>query len=590
MNAIDQNNYIKMLQFGKTLSEDFLLKFDSMPKLRIGVLANFASQNFTHVLKASIFNSGFSSFIYEAEYDSADLEIYDDNSNLYQFKPDLVFLGTAVQQYRHRYFSCKTAEEKEQFSKHYLDNVLRLVDTLTSKGIRCIVSNLSLPSERMFGNFGLITQQSLYGSVLDFNNNLVIAAGAKNISILDIMYLSAQIGFSNFIDERLWVSAKYLTNNKFLPIVTKNLATQIAVLKGKVKKCIVLDLDNTLWGGIIGDDGINGIKLGHADAYSEAFQIFQSYILSLKLRGFILAVCSKNNYETAVSVFRNHPDMILKEDDIAVFIANWEDKASNIQTISKTLNIGLDSLIFIDDSPFERNLVKSLLPEVAVPEMPEDVTDYISVIEKSGILEASNFSKEDVHRNQMYREESLRSNELVHFTNIDEYLQSLQIQATCSSFMPEDMSRVTQLLQRSNQFNLRTQRYDEAGCTQFMIDPNTYFTLTIRIRDKFGDYGLISVLCGEIENNILKINELVMSCRVLKRGVEEFLMNKVINFCSSRKLSGIQGEYIESSKNAMVKDFYKTYGFSCIESYDGRHIWFLESKNFQIFKNFIKEV
>ncbi len=216
------------------------------------------------------------------------------------------------------------------------------------------------------------------------------------------------------------------------------------------------------------------------------------------------------------TVFQKHEEMVLREEDIAVFVANWNDKGANIEFIARTLNIGLDSVIFIDDSPFERNLVRSVCPTVAVPEMPEDISDYISAIEESGLLEATGYSKEDFSRNQMYREEASRATEQIRYSNLDDYLKSLEIRVQAGPFMSADIPRIAQLLQRSNQFNLRTQRFDESACTQFAEKTDRYFTMAVKLRDRFGDYGLISVVCGERQESVLYITELVMSCRGFK--------------------------------------------------------------------------
>ena len=344
-------------------------------------------------------------------------------------------------------------------------------------------------------------------------------------------------------------------------------------VRGKLTKVLVLDLDNTLWGGVIGDDGLDGIQLG-GDAVGEAFRMWQSYVLALKNRGYVLAVCSKNTEAFAMEAFRKHPEMVLKEEDIALFVVNWNDKASNIEYISRVLNLGLDSFIFLDDSPFERDLVRKALPQVKVPELPEDPTQYISALEGSGLLEASGFSREDERRNQGYREEALRTTENLKYGNIEDYLKSLDMKADCSPFRREDIPRVAQLLQRSNQFNLRTQRLSEAACAAYMTETEMRAGFQIKLKDRFGDYGLISVVCCDVVDSQLAVTELVMSCRVLKRGVEDFIMNRLFQECLRRGLTGLRGEFIQTPKNQMVKTFYSNFGFECIEQHENREVWY----------------
>ncbi|MEJ1937153.1 HAD-IIIC family phosphatase, partial [Nostoc sp. NIES-2111] len=324
--------------------------------------------------------------------------------------------------------------------------MLTLADTLTSRGITVVLNNFPLPIERMFGNYGALTAQSLYGNVTRFNALLTQEIASRADCLLnDVLYIASQVGSLNFLDERLWQASKYPCANQHLPELTRSIARMIAARKGKVTKVLVLDLDNTLWGGVIGDDGLNGIALG-GDAYGEAFQQFQRYILGLRDRGHVLAVCSKNDEANALGVFRSHPEMIIKESDISVFVANWNDKASNIAYIARVLNLGLDSFIFVDDSPFERDLVKTALPAVAVPDLPEDVADYCRALEASGLLEGTGFTKEDVTRNAKYREEARRSTEQMKFGNIEDYLASLDMRIDCGPFRSIDLPRIAQLI------------------------------------------------------------------------------------------------------------------------------------------------
>lgn len=562
-----------------------------LPGLRIAVLADHATQQFVLVLRAAMVEQGFSPAVYEAEYATSAFEAHDPKSGLYDFKPDIALVSHAVQKYRARWLDTAEPEARETLPETYLAEVLGIVDALMRARIGVIASNLALPLERMFGNYAALTRQSLYGSVLAFNALLSQALLSRpGCQINDVMYLANRVGAENFFDERLWVAAKYLCANRCLPDLARSVARAAAARSGRITKCIVLDLDNTLWGGIIGDDGMAGIGLG-GDAMGEAFQLFQRYLLGLKQRGYVLAVCSKNNEENALEVFRSHPEMVLREEDIAIFVINWNDKASNIEYISRVLNLGLDSFVFLDDSPFERELVRTALPTVAVPELPDDIADYVATLERTGLFEAIGYSEADAQRVQMYREESLRTTEELKFGNIDDYLISLNMSIECGPFTPERLPRVAQLIQRSNQFNLCTRRFSEADCARFMNDDDHHVTLQARLRDKFGDYGLICAICGDIDAGELVIRELVMSCRVLKRGVEAFLMNHLFEICRDRNLRGIRGEYRRSLKNQMVRDFYRDFGFNPVDiASDDVSVWLLETEQYQRRPTFIGQI
>jgi FkbH-like protein len=582
--GVGDRRYLQMLSRGRELRQTE----PPSPELRVALLADHATQQLTLVLKSAIAEHGFHPVVYEADYDAAATEVYDRGSRLYDMQPESAYLSLAVQKYRDRFLSLPEPAERDAFPETYLREVLGIVDVLLEAGIRVVLSNLALPLERLFGNFAVTTRQSPYGSVLAFNVLLAQAVTVRaNCHINDVMYIASQVGGQAFFDERLWAGARYLCAPRFLPEVAGSLARTLAAIKGRVTKCIVLDLDNTLWGGIVGDDGKEGIKLG-GDAYGEAFATFQRYIVSLQRRGYVLAVCSKNEEAVALDAFRSHPEMILKEEDVAVFVANWNDKASNIEHIARVLNLGLDSFVFVDDSAFERELVRSKLPSVQVPEMPEDVSEYVRVLEQSGLFEATGYTDEDRSRGQMYREEAQRTTAEIKYSNIDEYLSSLDMRIECTPFKALDLPRVVQLMQRSNQFNLCTRRLSLSDCERSMADTRGSVTVQARLRDRFGDYGLISAICCEIEAGRLMVRELVMSCRVLKRGVEDYLMNHLFSECSALGLSGVHGEYIATAKNAMVKDFYRNFGFEPMGGDETRQRWFLSTHDYRIRPTFIR--
>ncbi len=574
--------YLAMVRRGNELVHNT----GGLPVLEVAIMADHATQQFVFVLKAALEEEGFFPVIHESDYGTAAFEAFDGNSDLYASGSGTVYFSMAMQKYRARFYEAPDAAVREALPQAFLDEVLGIIGAMAEKGLKVIASNLALPLERMFGNYALMTAQSLWGSVLRFNQMLAHAALGGMFRVNDVMYLGNRFGAEAFMDERLWQHSKYLCANRFLPDLARQLARTLAVQQGKVSKCLVLDLDNTLWGGVIGDDGVDGIVLG-GDAEGEAYVLFQRYLLALKQRGYILTVCSKNNEETALDVFRSHPEMLIREEDVAVFVANWNDKAANIEYIASVLNIGLESLVFIDDSAFERNQVRQALPMVSVPELPEDVTGYIAVLESTGLLEATGFSDADALRSQMYREEAKRSSQKLRHGNIDDYLRSLEMVVELRPFQDADMGRVAQLFQRSNQFNLRTQRLDERQCRAFRDDNLHCVTLQARLRDCFGDYGLISAIACNTINGWLNVVELVMSCRVLKRGVESYLMTQLFEHCRRMGLKGVRGEYIATTKNAMVQGFYHQFGFEPATPSEAGDVWLLPVERYVAQPTFI---
>jgi FkbH-like protein len=404
----------------------------------------------------------------------------------------------------------------------------------------------------------------------------------KNLYINDVSLLQSRQGLVNIFDAKNYVSGDIVFNFDFIPYIAKGIVDMILSLAGKAKKCLILDLDNTLWGGIIGDDGVENIEIGEL-GIGKAFSELQHWAKQLKERGILLAVCSKNDYDTAKEPFDNHPDMVLNFDDIAVFIANWDNKADNILKIQEILNIGLDSMVFVDDNAFERNIVREFLPDVLVPELPEDPAEYLLYLRSLNLFETSSFSDEDIVRTEQYKQESKRTEVRQSFINEDEYLKSLNMVSECKPFDKFTIPRVAQLTQRSNQFNLRTIRYTDDDI-QKISESDEYLTISFTLEDKFGNYGLISLIIMKKMQDHLFIDTWIMSCRVLKRTMENFVLNTVVETAKANGFSKIIGEYIPTKKNSMVKEHYKGLGFK-----EEGSKWFLETKSYSTKKTFIEK-
>ncbi len=556
------------------------------PKTRIAVLSDAASQQFVPLLKTLFHENGVEAELYEGGFDALELETLNPGSGLYAFRPDIVVLANCTQALRARYYQHGGADFREAASQRMLQVWDALRNNCSARVIQC---NYPLPYERQFGNFDWKVPDSLYAAAAALNMRIAECARERsNVLVCDVEAIASWVGRAEWFDDRLWNMTKAFCNLEHLPLVAQSLVEIALSTMGRVVKCVILDLDNTLWGGVVGDDGPLGVAIGaHGDG--EAFYHFQSYLLALKRRGILLAVCSKNNADVAVQPFLQNPEMVLKRDDITVFVANWENKADNIRTIRDTLEIGLDSMVFLDDNPFERNLVREFLPDVIVPEMPEDPADYVRAVSGLNLFETSSFSAEDVARSQLYKQEADRRDMQSSFSNIDDYLKSLEMKIEVARFHPAKIQRIAQLIQRSNQFNLTTHRYNEAECERLMLDEAQFIPMYAGLSDRFGDHGLISVVVVKMKPEELEISDWLMSCRVLARGVEHYLMARVVSLAKEKNLPRIKGEYIPTAKNGMVKEFFAQFGFEKVAEKEGRSTWHLDPATYQPRTVFIAE-
>ena len=390
---------------------------------------------------------------------------------------------------------------------------------------------------------------------------MVLASQNSNFFLCDIATIQNQIGKSAFFQSSIYINTEMVISIDALPLIASKTVDLIASIYGKFKKCLIIDLDNTTWGGIIGDDGLENIQIGSL-GIGKAFTEFQYWIKKLKNRGIIIAVCSKNTESVAKEPFEKHPDMVLKLDDISVFIANWDNKADNIRQIQKVLNIGFDSMVFLDDNPFERNIVRENIPEICIPELPEDPAEYLEYLYNLNLFETISFSNEDTERTKLYLTEAKRVSVQEKFTNENDFLQSLSMVSDVQPFNKFNIPRVSQLSQRSNQFNLRTIRYTDAEVLNISQDKNHY-TFSFTLDDKYGDNGLIcAIILKHLDEENIFIDTWFMSCRVLKRGMENFVLNTIVDFSKQKNYKYLIGEYVETAKNEMVKNHYSDLGFN----------------------------
>lgn len=575
------------LQLHKNSKKD---NSDLMP-FKLAILGDCATQHLATAVKGYAYQEGYAFDVFDADYNQIDAQVMDDNSELYAIAPKVILIYMCSERLYENF--CNTAlNDRIGFA----DKIYRKFSGYWAFINQHIKTNIlqftfAYNDDRVFGNFGLKTKASYVYQLYKLNYLLVEGCQQfKNVYLIELNEIQSAIGRPAFHDNKLYYIAKLTIATDALPLVAKAVLNTVKALNGRFKKCVVLDLDNTLWGGVIGDDGISGIQIGEL-GLGHAYTEFQMWLKELKNRGIILAVCSKNNEDTAKEPFISHPEMVLRLDDFSMFVANWEDKASNIKHIQQTLNIGMDSIVFIDDNPFERDLVRSLIPDITVPELPEDPALYLSCIKGQNLFETGSYSEEDYHRTAQYRAEAGRAALQQQFVSFDEYLQGLEMVATVAPFDKFNYPRIAQLTQRSNQFNLRTVRYTEAEIEMIAKD-DSYITLYCCLRDKFGNHGLISVVImdkpqfySDQDKDALFISEWLMSCRVLKRGMEEYIVNKIIEIAKANGYAKVVGEYIKTPKNAMVENIYSHLGFT--EKGNGIFLAFVDEFNYN--KTYIVE-
>lgn len=543
-------------------------------KIRIAILGSNSLEHFSDIFGFWLVMDGFDPELYLAPFDTIRQTILDEGSELYRFKPDVVWLFTThrdvIIEADHEH-SLETINQKVHAAIGEYKTLWHTIQSRTSAFI--IQNNADLPAERVFGNMEGSTAWGKASLLRRFNVELASTL-PSGVIVYDLEHVSSLFGRGRWCDMRYWFHSKHAFSLEAIGMVSFYGAKLVGAIKGSAKKCIVLDLDNTLWGGVIGDDGLDGIRLGNG-ADGEAFVAFQEHLKALNRRGIILAVCSKNEEDNAKEPFMDHPDMRLKMDNISVFRANWENKVDNIRDIADTLNIGLDSMVFVDDNPVERELVRSMLPMVMVPELPEDPSDYITILDRACAFETVSFSEEDKIRARMYKDNAQRKELQCKFSDITEYLKSLDMEVTVGDVDDFHIKRMSQLINKSNQFHLTGTRYTVSELEMLNADSNSVIRY-FKLKDRFGDNGLISVIILKCDNATLLIDTWVMSCRVLSRGMEEFTCIEMISIAREQGCKKILGCYVPSKKNQLVASLYERLGFEkCREDENQTSYWTL---------------
>lgn len=550
-------------------------------KIKVALLGDTATQFLNVALKGTAAKEGLNIDVFEADFGQISRQILDPSSEYYEFNPDYTIVFEASHKLLNQYY--KYYDNQINFAQNKINTVEELYETIQSRTkSKVIYCNFAGVDNQVFGNFANKVEHSFVFQQNKLNYLLSeLAIKKNNLFIADLASIQNKWGRDFMFSSNIYINTEMVLSIDALPIVAHRLVGIISSIEGKFKKCVILDLDNTTWGGIIGDDGLEKIQIGSL-GIGKAFSEFQYWIKALQKRGVIVAVCSKNDEDKAKEPFEKHPDMVLKMEDIAVFVANWENKADNIRRIQSILNIGFDSMVFLDDNPFERNLVRENLPDVCVPELPEDPAEYLEYLYSLNLFETASVSENDAERTKQYQLEAQRASALESFTNVEDFLKSMNMISDVRSFDNFSKPRVSQLTQRSNQFNLRTIRYTEQDVDNLMVS-ESHFTLSFTLEDKYGDNGLICVIVLEKKDHeTLFIDTWLMSCRVLKRGMEDFTLNTIVDTAKKNGFKYIIGEYIPTAKNQMVKDHYENLGFTKQDNH-----WILDVSSYEDKKVYI---
>lgn len=557
--------FLETIQLGRVLGDSAPESASGFSKVRLAVLASSTVDQLLPAIRVAGLRRRLLIEVHAGAYGQHRQEVLDPASALHRFGPQVLLFSISAREAIAGVPVAAASGEADEGLARFVEE-LRLLwrkarETLKATVIQQTFLDVTDP---LFGSYDRLVAAAPSRLVARLNDLVSQAAASEGVLLLDVARASQSDGIGAWFDAGRWMQAKMEIAPQAAPLYGDMVARIVAAQRGLSKRCLVLDLDNTLWGGVIGDDGLEGIVLGEGNAVGEAHLALQRYALQLKARGVILAVCSKNDAAVAEGAFRDHPEMLLKRGDFAAFVANWEDKAANLAAVAKQLNIGLDSLVFVDDNPAERARVREALPVVAVPELPEDATYYVRCIANAGYFEAVSFTADDRQRAAQYAANAEREAMLGASESMDEFLRGLGMSVAFGPVRPVDLSRVTQLINKTNQFNPTTRRYS-AEEMEAIAASSESISLRFRLLDKFGDNGLISVLIlrpDTAEPDVMEIDTWVMSCRVFGRELEFEAMNIAVEAARGRGVRSFRASYIPTKKNGVISDLYPRLGFT----------------------------
>ncbi len=563
----------------KRIKKNLLSSDENRIEKKIAILGGSTTRDLMQVLELFLLNYGIKPSFYESEYN----QYYEDgafpNSALEEFKPDIIYIHTSLRNILDLPIiedSRRSVEEKNQSIYQHFVNLWEHLSLTYHCPI--IQNNFELPYYRILGNREASDYRGICNFVTKLNLKIYDYADTHdNFYIHDIAYEQADYGISAWSNPYYWHMYKYCCAVPAIPLSAFNIANIIKSIFGKNKKALNLDLDNTLWGGVIGDDGADNIEIGQETSLGQVYAEFQNYVKKLKTRGILLTVNSKNDENNAIEGF-NRPDSVLKRGDFVSFKANWQPKSKNLFETATELNILPESFVFVDDNPAERELIRQTFPGTAVAKIDKP-EEYVHDLDRGGYFEATNISADDLKRNEMYQANAARATLMASFSDYGEYLKSLEMKGEIQHFIPAYMSRIAQLTNKSNQFNLTTKRYTQSEI-EIVSDDKAHITLYGKLSDRFGDNGVVSVVIGEIRGDELHVELWLMSCRVLKRDMEFAMMDELVKKCNECGIKKIVGYYYPTAKNGMVKDFYERQGFTKVsEDNLGNTIWHFDINN-----------
>jgi FkbH-like protein len=578
--------FLETIQLDRACAQLALKEAPGFAPLRLAVLASSTVDHLLPAIRVAGLRRRLLIDAHCGAYGQYRQDLLDPASSLRKFAPQTVLFSlTAREAFAGLPLTASVAEVEAAVTR-FIDD-LRFLWRKARESFNCSIIQQTFVdvTEPLFGSYDRFVPGVPFRIVARLNGRLEEAAAQDGVLLLDVARASERDGIDAWFDTGRWLQGKLEIAPQAAPKYGDLLARILAAQRGLSKKCLVLDLDNTLWGGVIGDDGMEGIVLGEGSAVGEAHLALQLYAKQLTQRGIILAVCSKNDTRVAEEVFDKHPEMALSRSDIAAFVANWNDKAENLKTIATRLNIGIDSLVFVDDNPVERARIRESLPMIAVPELPEDAAQYVRCLADAGYFEAVAFTSEDQQRAQQYASNAERDALLESAQSMDDFLRGLRMSVVSGPFTAVDHVRIVQLINKTNQFNTTTRRYTSEEITELTNQPSA-LTLQFRLLDRIGDNGLVSTMImrpTSDREDVLEIENWVMSCRVFGRQLEFEAMNIAAEAARQRGVRAIIADYIATSKNDVINSLYPSLGFSELDnagSNTGAQRWFLSLENY----------
>jgi FkbH-like protein len=541
-------------------------------RTRVAIAGSYTTGQFSALLRLACMQLGIEAAVFETPFAQYRQELLDTDSDLYRFEPNFIIvavhvLETALPDYHDDPARCVAAE---------VERWRALWDIAGDRaGARVVQHNFAIPAEEALNHLSARIAGSRYSMLQTLNRALADAAGTS-VSIVDCERLAAGTGKATWFDQKYWHVSKQAVSLRALPLLAHHTAAVIAAELGLTRKCVVLDLDNTLWGGVVGEDGIAGIRIGSGPD-GEAFSQFQHYLLRLKQQGVLLAVCSKNNPRDAMEPFEQHPDMVLRPGDFVAFVANWNDKVSGMQEIARILNIGLDSLVFVDDNPVERQAVRRTLPDVDVITLPAEPERYMETLAAYPMLERSWITSEDRARTDVYRARAEAAAAREAARTPEEYYRELCMTAVLGRFDAIHLPRIAQLFGKTNQFNMTTRRHSLEDLQRMAADPHCIH-FWLKLRDRYADHGLVSAMIARAEGGVVDIESWIMSCRVIGRTVESVMLRHLAREAKRRGCERIRGTWIETPKNEVARDVYERYGFELEERQGAATSWIVSTE------------